>query len=112
MYAEICFSLAVQNLDQRLTTEARDLSLQLQRNTNDIRSQVSRTIEEPWDQKPIRFQDAIGRRYPLPLEVCRTLEVHCFAYFNSISKQELMELTGSPGLSKAFIQRYSNPRCH
>src|SRR6266568_1869981 len=62
----------------------------------DIRSQVNRAIEEPWDQKPIRFQDAIGRRYPLPLEVCRTLEVHCFAYFNSISK------TGTNGTNRVF----------
>lgn len=65
----------MQNLDLHLTAEARDLSLQLQRNTDDIQSQFNRAIEEPWDQKPIRFQDAIGRRYPLPLEVCRTFEV-------------------------------------
>lgn len=112
MQSKSCFSLAVQNLDQRLTTEARDLSLQLQRNTDDIRSQVNRVIEEPWDQKPIRFQDAIGRRYPLPLEVCRTLEVHYFAYSNSTRKTRTDEVIGSFGLFKTFIQRHPNSRCY
>jgi hypothetical protein len=43
--------------------------------SEDIKVHISRSLDEPWDQRPIRFQDAIGRRYPIPLEVCSTFDV-------------------------------------
>ncbi|KAJ0423009.1 hypothetical protein BJY00DRAFT_63191 [Aspergillus carlsbadensis] len=39
-----------------------------------VRSHIERSLPEPWDQRPVGFQDAIGRRYPIPLEVCGTFE--------------------------------------
>lgn len=43
--------------------------------SQELTMHVSRSLDEPWDQRPMRFQDAIGRRYPVPLEVCSTFEV-------------------------------------
>jgi hypothetical protein len=54
----------MQGLHQEIQTGAKQLKLHMKN-----------TFEEPWDQKPIRFQDAIGRRYPVPLEICGTFEV-------------------------------------
>ncbi|KAF2998041.1 hypothetical protein E8E14_004291 [Neopestalotiopsis sp. 37M] len=41
--------------------------------SQDLKAHITNTLE-PWDQKPMRFQDALGRRYPVPLEVCSTYE--------------------------------------
>jgi hypothetical protein len=46
--------------------------------------QISTGIDEPWDQKPMRFQDCVGRRYPVPLEVCSTFEASLFTYYWAI----------------------------
>jgi hypothetical protein len=40
-----------------------------------VKLQIRAALDDPWDQKPIRFQDALGRRYPIPLEVCKTFQV-------------------------------------
>lgn len=40
----------------------------------EVTAHVSRSLNEPWDQRPMKFQDALGRRYPVPLEVCSTFE--------------------------------------
>ncbi|KAJ5929029.1 hypothetical protein N7454_006877 [Penicillium verhagenii] len=56
-------SQAMQNLHQ-----------EMQNGTKQLKLHVDNTFQEPWDQKPIRFQDAIGRRYPVPLEICGTFE--------------------------------------
>ncbi|KAG9253978.1 uncharacterized protein F5Z01DRAFT_687413 [Emericellopsis atlantica] len=42
--------------------------------SREITAQISRSLDEPWDQKPMKFQDALGRRYPVPLEVCGTFK--------------------------------------
>jgi hypothetical protein len=68
------YSDAMRCLERRVKSQAEHLSLQLRTNTG-VNLQINNAVEEPWDQKPIRFQDAIGRRYPLPLEVCGTFEV-------------------------------------
>jgi hypothetical protein len=47
----------------------------LQRQIGDVSVSVSKAIDEPWDQRPIRFVDALGRRYPLPLEACKPVKV-------------------------------------
>ncbi|KAI6778145.1 uncharacterized protein J7T54_007191 [Emericellopsis cladophorae] len=36
--------------------------------SREITAQISRSLDEPWDRKPMKFQDALGRRYPVPLE--------------------------------------------
>lgn len=41
----------------------------------ELATHIDRSLDEPWDQRPMRFQDAKGRRYPIPLEVCSTFEV-------------------------------------
>jgi hypothetical protein len=46
--------------------------------SQDLKAHITNTLE-PCDQKPMRFQDALGRRYPVPLEVCSTYEVSCLA---------------------------------
>ena len=42
--------------------------------SQDLKAHITNSLE-PWDQKPMRFQDALGRRYPVPLEVCNTFDV-------------------------------------
>ncbi|ETS84539.1 hypothetical protein PFICI_02564 [Pestalotiopsis fici W106-1] len=41
--------------------------------SQDLKAHITNSLE-PWDQKPMRFQDALGRRYPVPLEVCNTFD--------------------------------------
>lgn len=52
-----------------------NLRLQMQTETELFKLHMKDALDEPWDQKPIRFQDAIGRRYPVPLEICGNFEV-------------------------------------
>ena len=65
----------MQALESHVTKEVQEMTLQLQKNSQDIKQEISRVIDDPWDQKPIRFQDAVGRKYPMPLEVCATYDV-------------------------------------
>ncbi|KAE8452606.1 hypothetical protein EG329_013865 [Mollisiaceae sp. DMI_Dod_QoI] len=67
-------STAVQDLGQEIQASQQGLVQQVRMGTEDIKLQISAALNEPWDQKPIRFQDAIGRRYPIPLEVCKTFQ--------------------------------------
>lgn len=43
--------------------------------SQELTMHISRSLDEPYDQRPMKFQDALGRRYPVPLEVCGTFEV-------------------------------------
>ncbi|KAJ5934240.1 hypothetical protein N7466_003787 [Penicillium verhagenii] len=63
------------------------LHQEMQNGTKQLKLHVDNTFQEPWDQKPIRFQDAIGRRYPVPLEICGTFEVafESFLYSSELS---------------------------
>ncbi|KAK3302777.1 uncharacterized protein B0T15DRAFT_314824 [Chaetomium strumarium] len=49
----------------------RRLARQLHQSKEEVKYHIYAAIDEPWDQKPIRFQDAMGRRFPVPLEICR-----------------------------------------
>lgn len=40
----------------------------------DLKAHITSSLD-PWDQKPMQLQDALGRRYPVPLEVCSSFEV-------------------------------------
>jgi hypothetical protein len=53
------------------------LQQEMQNGAEQLKLHIDNTLQEPWDQKPIQFQDAIGRRYPVPLEICGTFEVCC-----------------------------------
>ncbi|KAH8802517.1 hypothetical protein F5884DRAFT_836489 [Xylogone sp. PMI_703] len=64
----------IQGLEQRMQAGSRNVSLQMQTGTELIKLHIDTALQESWDQKPIRFQDAVGRRYPIPLEVCGTFE--------------------------------------
>lgn len=66
---------AVQDLGQEMQSSQRGLIQQVRVGNEDIKLQIYAALGEPWDKKPIRFQDAIGRRYPIPLEVCKTFQV-------------------------------------
>jgi hypothetical protein len=52
-----------------------NLSALLHQETEGIKLHISEALSEPWDQKPIYFQDAIGRRYPVPLEAAGDFDV-------------------------------------
>ncbi|KAI1329691.1 hypothetical protein F5Y16DRAFT_79227 [Xylariaceae sp. FL0255] len=55
--------------------EASDtLSLEVRQQVDSIRCNVVATLQWPGDQQTIRFQDAIGRRYPVSLEICQTFK--------------------------------------
>lgn len=54
---------------------SKNLELQISEATDQIKVEISRGIEQPWDNKPLRFQDALGRRYPIPIEICGSFEV-------------------------------------
>ncbi|KAI0141926.1 hypothetical protein BJ166DRAFT_597302 [Pestalotiopsis sp. NC0098] len=41
--------------------------------SQDLKTHITRSLE-PWDQKPMQLQDALGRRYPVPLEVCSSFD--------------------------------------
>lgn len=43
--------------------------------SQELAMHISRSLDAPWDQKPMQLQDTIGRRYPVPLEVCSTFKV-------------------------------------
>ncbi|KAL2842628.1 hypothetical protein BJX68DRAFT_166512 [Aspergillus pseudodeflectus] len=66
---------ALRDLRQEVQSGTLGLGQRMQTNTALITSHIDTALSEPWDQKPVRFQDAIGRRYPVPLEVCGTFEV-------------------------------------
>lgn len=59
------------------------LHQEMQNGTKQLKLHMDNTFQEPWDQKPIRFQDAIGRRYPVPLEICGTFEVTLESFYYS-----------------------------
>lgn len=65
----------MQNLSRLVQEGNDDLHTRLFSYTEEVKLQICARLDEPWDQKPIRFQDAIGRRYPIPLEVAKTFQV-------------------------------------
>lgn len=48
--------------------------IQAKYNSLDLKAHITSSLE-PWDQRPMQLQDAVGRRYPVPLEVCSSFEV-------------------------------------
>ncbi|OQE08259.1 hypothetical protein PENVUL_c010G06890, partial [Penicillium vulpinum] len=94
-------SRAMQGLQHEMHNGAKQLKLH-----------IDNTFQEPWDQKPIRFQDAIGRRYPVPLEICGTFEgfsdflQHAFKndpILKAIQQQSIWLFSPVPTESKTWI---------
>ena len=52
-----------------------NVSLQIQQQALCFETNVISTIQWQGDQQPIKFQDAIGRRYPVTLELCKNFDV-------------------------------------
>jgi len=77
---------AVRGLSKEVGASQQGLIQQVRMGNEDIKLQINATLNEPWDQKPIRFQDATGRRYPIPLEVCKTFEVCLLSHFVNSTK--------------------------
>ncbi|KAH0545424.1 hypothetical protein FGG08_000565 [Glutinoglossum americanum] len=74
--------LIMQSLQQQAILDLGKQVRALRTDKEGVNTPIYPALDEPWDQKPIRFQDAIGRRYPIPLEVCGTFEgLLCFLKF-------------------------------
>lgn len=52
-----------------------DLLLQLREDKEEIKYHIYASIEEPPDRKPVEFQDATGRQFHVPLELCQRFDV-------------------------------------
>ncbi|KAI1101452.1 hypothetical protein F4804DRAFT_9849 [Jackrogersella minutella] len=68
---------AIERMKEDAQRQTDALSLQLEQSRQDVKLCLSATIQEPWDHKPLEFQDAIGRKFPIPLEACQTFEDFC-----------------------------------
>ncbi|KAI4866770.1 hypothetical protein F4820DRAFT_236613 [Hypoxylon rubiginosum] len=51
-----------------------DLLLQLREDKEEIKYHIYASIEEPPDRKPVEFQDATGRQFHVPLELCQRFD--------------------------------------
>jgi hypothetical protein len=75
---------ALHNMNSHIQRRTDELELRIRTGTEEVKLHVDRSIGEPWDQKPLRFVDAIGRRYPVPLELCQRFEVFATIWYLSI----------------------------
>lgn len=66
---------AIQDLGDQVQQHTESLSLQVRQETQEIKMHIDSSLEDPWDAKPINFQDATGRRYPVSLELCQKFDV-------------------------------------
>ena len=64
----------IRELNDQVVKRTDNLSALLHQNT-EVKMRLCTVLSEPWDQKPIYFQDAVGRRYPVPLEAVRNFNV-------------------------------------
>lgn len=71
---------ASKEMKQDFHLGSKNLELQISEATDQLKVEISRGIEQPWDNKPLRFQDALGRRYPIPIEICGSFEVSTLSY--------------------------------
>lgn len=70
--------------------------------SQDLKAHITRSLE-PWDQKPMQLQDALGRRYPVPLEVCSSFDVSHRAH-HVLARSSIDILPGATELSSVRIQ--------
>jgi hypothetical protein len=73
---------AIQNLGEEVQQGNQQLTAAIRTGVQAITTSIPQSVEEPWDQKPIRFQDGLGRRYPLAVEICVEFAVST-SYINS-----------------------------
>ncbi|KAM6513474.1 hypothetical protein FALCPG4_015890 [Fusarium falciforme] len=68
---------AIEDLKAEVQRQTNGLSSQMEQGKQEVKTCIYAAIDEPWDRKPIRFQDATGRRFPVPLEICQHFEDFC-----------------------------------
>ncbi|KAJ2992727.1 hypothetical protein NUW58_g2069 [Xylaria curta] len=61
---------ALRNVRVELAQVNNDVSQEIQKTAQSLQLHVTSSLSLPYDQQPIKFQDALGRRYPVPLELC------------------------------------------
>lgn len=70
---------ALRDLSEQVDRNSKHMGLQIQQGTSEVKVHISSLAKIPdelaWDNKPIHFQDATGRRFPVPLEVCQNFQV-------------------------------------
>ncbi|KAK7745216.1 hypothetical protein SLS62_009845 [Diatrype stigma] len=75
-------SKAIDELKADMQRHVVSLASQVGQGTEEIKTQIYAAIDEPFDHKPIQFQDARGRRFSVPLEICQSFEDFCdFLHF-------------------------------
>lgn len=74
--ASVTSSAASKEMKQDLHRGSKNLELQISEATDQLKVEISRGIGQPWDNKPLQFQDALGRRYPIPIEIVGSFEVY------------------------------------
>ncbi|KAG8160460.1 hypothetical protein KVR01_009996 [Diaporthe batatas] len=70
----VLMSTGSRQIQGEIQHSSNQFQLQLLKATSEVKFEIARGLEDPWDTKPLQFQDAIGRRYPIPLEICATFE--------------------------------------
>ncbi|RYP51327.1 hypothetical protein DL768_003331 [Monosporascus sp. mg162] len=65
----------IEGLKAEVEQRASALSAQVEQGKEEVKLHIYAAIEEPFDHKPIRFQDASGRRFPVPLGICQRFKV-------------------------------------
>lgn len=65
----------IRELNNQIVQHTGNLSTIFRQEAEGIKIQLDTALSISWDQKPIYFQDAIGRRYPVPLEAVEYFDV-------------------------------------
>lgn len=72
--------------------------------SQELTMDIHRSLDEPWDQRPIKFQDGLGRCYPIPLEVCGTYAV---SFLGALTSQHSFYATEDLTYVQGFRERFS-----
>ncbi|KAI1275893.1 hypothetical protein F5Y07DRAFT_399950 [Xylaria sp. FL0933] len=65
---------ALNNMKAELVQVNKDVSQEIQWTAQNLQMHVTSSLSWSYDQQPIKFQDALGRRYPIPLELCNNFQ--------------------------------------
>ncbi len=68
-------SNALNNVRTELAQVNNNVTEEIQRTAQGLQLHVTSSLSWSYDQQPIKFQDALGQRYPVPVELCRDFEV-------------------------------------
>ncbi|KAI0429140.1 hypothetical protein F5Y09DRAFT_268839 [Xylaria sp. FL1042] len=62
------------NVKAELVQVKNDVSQEIRGTAQSLQLHVTSSLSWSYDQRPIKFQDALGRRYPVPLELCHDFQ--------------------------------------